>query len=84
MNDEDLEQNDDKKLWVIVRYNVASNTDNQFKVRGGEIFKIGRVKFRVREVVIEQNNNDDENKTDFQSFVVSSQPPNHINNEDHN
>ena len=80
MNDEDLEQNDDKKLWVIVRYNVAT-TENQFKVRGGEIFKIGRVKFRVREVVIEQNNNDDESKTDFQSFVVA--PPNN-NNEDVN
>lgn len=64
MNDEDLEQNDEQKLWVIVRYNVT-NTDNQFKVRGGEIFKIGRVKFRVREVVIESSNNDDENKTDF-------------------
>ena len=83
MNDEDLEQNDEKKLWIIVRYNVATTTDNQFKVRGGEIFKIGRVKFRVREVVIEQNNNDDENKTDFQSFVAS-QPPTHNNNEDLN
>jgi hypothetical protein len=37
---------------MIVRYNVAT-TENEFKVRGGEIFKIGRVKFRVREVVIE-------------------------------
>ena len=57
MNDDDLERCDEdskKLLWVIVRYNVAAqSSENQFRVRGGEIFKIGRVKFRVREVVID-------------------------------
>ncbi len=48
MEDSDLEEAREK-LWVIVRYNNGA----EFKVRGGEIFKIGRVKFRVREVILD-------------------------------
>jgi len=38
-------------------------------LKGGETIKIGRVKFRVREVVIQETfNSNDENKTDINSF----------------
>jgi hypothetical protein len=49
-----LEQADSGKLYLIIRYmQVENEHTNQFKVHGGEVFKIGRVKFRVREVCLE-------------------------------
>ena len=43
---------------------TIDNKTNEFKLTGGEIIKLGRVKFIVREV----QTHDDENQTDYDSF----------------
>ena len=50
-----LENEDDtNKLWVIVRYMSINGSTNEYRISplGGETIKIGRVKFRVREIAI--------------------------------
>ena len=41
---------DENKLWIIVRYMTIDNKTNEFKLTGGETIKLGRVKFIVREI----------------------------------
>ena len=49
----------DNKLWMIVRYNRGTSSNNKqidnqsencFELRGGEIFKLGRIVFTVAEI----------------------------------
>lgn len=61
------EEDDQNKLWVIVRYMTIDGRTNEYRLIGGETIKIGRVKFRVREIVISE----DETKTDFNSFMMT-------------
>lgn len=55
-----LENEDDiNKLWVIVRYMCINGRTNEYRISplGGETIKIGRVKFRVREIAIDNKSN---------------------------
>ena len=48
---------------------------NNFRLTGGETIKIGRVKFRVREVVtVKADSSSEGNKTDINSFLESGAP----------
>ena len=44
------EEQDQNKLWIIVRYMTVDSKTNEFKLSGGEMIKLGRVKFLVREI----------------------------------
>lgn len=57
-------EDEQDKLWLIVRYMTIENKTNEFRISEGETIKLGRVKFTVREMVV----SDDENKTDYDSF----------------
>ena len=59
-----IEDDDSNKLWLIVKYLTVDGKTNEFKLTGGETIKLGRVKFKVREL----QTSDDENKTDYDSF----------------
>lgn len=85
------EEEDSQRLWVIVRYMTVDGRTNEYKLRQsqfqerngerkllamGETIKMGRVKFRVREISIEpegakpsyiQRAAEDDSKTDFNS-----------------
>jgi len=89
------DEDDSNKHWVIVRYmpgakfteqdGTGQAEPNTFRLTGGETLKIGRVKFRVREIALQapppsklQNKGDtgsDENKTDFNSFLDGGNAP---------
>ena len=58
------EDADSNKLWIIVRYMTVDNKTNEFKLSGGETIKLGRVKFIIREIATQS----DENQTDYDSF----------------
>lgn len=59
-------EEDMNKLWVVVRHLSIDGKANEYKLSsgGGEIVKVGRVKFRVREISVAE----DDNKTDFNSI----------------
>lgn len=59
-----IEDQDSNKLWVIVKYMTVDGRTNEYKLTGGEIIKLGRVKFVVREI----QTSEDENQTDDDSF----------------
>jgi len=46
----DKDENDINRLWLIVRYMTVEGKTNEFRLTGGETIKLGRVKFRVREI----------------------------------
>jgi hypothetical protein len=52
-----IEDADDNKLWLIVRYMTIDNKNNEFRLTGGETLKLGRVKFIVREVETAEDEN---------------------------
>ena len=58
------EDDDSNKLWLIIKYLTVDGKTNEFKLTGGETIKLGRVKFKIREI----QTTDDENKTDYDSF----------------
>jgi hypothetical protein len=64
--EDDLDLN---KLWVIVRYLTINGHSNEYRLyprsAAGVCLKIGRVKFRVRDLQLSE----DDNKTDFNSFA---------------
>lgn len=51
-------------MWIIVKYMTVDGRTNEYKLSGGEIIKLGRVKFVVREI----QTSEDENQTDYDSF----------------
>ena len=59
-------EEDMNKLWVVVRHLSIDGKANEYRLSsgGGEIVKVGRVKFRVREISVAE----DDNKTDFNSI----------------
>jgi hypothetical protein len=68
-----LEDQDSNKLWIIVKYMTVDGRTNEFKLSGGEIIKLGRVKFIVREI----QTSEDENQTDYDSFEHNMQQDEH-------
>ena len=58
------DENDQNKLWLIVKYLTVDQKTNEFRITSGETIKLGRVKFIVREI----NTCDDEYQTDYDSF----------------
>jgi hypothetical protein len=49
------EEDDSNRLWVIVRYMTVDGRTNEYRLNrhfAGETLKIGRVKFRVREICL--------------------------------
>ena len=55
--DSTLEDQDSNKLWIIVKYMTVDGRTNEFKLTGGEIIKLGRVKFIVREIQTSEDEN---------------------------
>eukprot|EP00347_Sterkiella_histriomuscorum_P013486 403364531 len=53
---------DQNRLWLIVRYLTVDNKTNQFQLTGGETIKLGRVKFHIREIHVGA---DDDNQTNY-------------------
>jgi hypothetical protein len=64
------EEDDSKRLWVVVKSTVVEGRANEYRLnpqRPGETFKIGRVKFRVREISCKGASNLEDNNTDYNS-----------------
>lgn len=65
------DEDDSNKLWVIIRYMTIDGHTNEYRLSReypGETIKIGRVKFRVREICMKgEGDNYDENNTDINS-----------------
>lgn len=49
---DNLQQYDDdlNQLWLVVRHMKVGKCQNQFELRGGETFKVGRIVFTVKEL----------------------------------